>query len=140
MGTKVNSDSIHLHHAGIMALRSPFQRHKTGCVITDGRTVLSTGWSHPSPLVYTQYRSVHAEMHSLLRLIDVGKRGLTAYIATYTRANNLTNSRPCQLCIALLYDAGVERVMYTTRDGAHSIILNPEVTQGKHYPSTYEKA
>lgn len=105
------------------AMRSTLKTFKTGAIITDGHSVISKGCSHqrdkPLPRLHC-----HAEEHCLSRVGRVS--GLTCLVVTINKSGNYAwSSKPCQFCTNLMFNAGIERVIYAERDnsGDWSVIV-----------------
>lgn len=85
--------------------------NKHGCVIVRSGTVLSVATnriviSHPVSNRYLK-QTLHAEQRAILRAADC--KGATLYSARLHR-NKL--SAPCDMCSALIKEAGVYRIVY----------------------------
>jgi deoxycytidylate deaminase len=105
-----------IQHAIKIAQRSTNRTHRTGAVITDKHgQFISAGWSHQSQHIYVQTpRSMHAEMHAIIRARPGSLRDAVIYVATLTgRGNNITMSRPCKVCESLLDHVGINTVHWT---------------------------
>lgn len=99
-----------------IAKRSTNRTHRTGAVITDKHgEFISCGWAHQSQHIYKQTpRSMHAEMHAIVRARPGTLVGAVIYVATLTgRGNNVTLSRPCCVCSSLLDHVGIGTVHWT---------------------------
>jgi pyrimidine deaminase RibD-like protein len=121
------------------AQRSPHNRHKTGCVITNAGffTEFSTGCSHKHN-GGLKINSIHAERHALRNYHNIS--GL-AIIVTLTRVNNFANcSRPCYDCAIALQER-MYSVCYAerTNDGGWAIRYVPFdlLTEGYLKPTKY---
>jgi deoxycytidylate deaminase len=103
-----------------MAKRSNVRTHKTGAVIVSRHgEIISKGWSHPTErrLRQTPF-SIHAELHAILRSPREKLRGATIYVATLTKGGNITNSKPCEACTAIIREVGIAHVVYTVKERA----------------------
>lgn len=101
------------------ASKSQMRTHKTGAVIVTPAAYDFSGYSHYSTM-HTTSRSVHAEMHAIAKAAraHVSTEGATLYVCTIVvKSGNLGVARPCALCAKLIQTAGIEYVVYTTRDG-----------------------
>ena len=105
-----------------MAERSSLKRFQVGALIhKDGE--ISTGWAHMSDLQLQNYISIHAEIHALWRANPKFLDGSDCYLVTiYAKSKNKTNSKPCETCMAHLYDAGIRKVYYTVSNDEYGII------------------
>jgi len=96
----------------------PCRQSKHGCVIYKGGRILSTGYNdytpHPRGGGYSNGR--HAEMMA----IDWAEnRGISLVGAKLfvCRLNGTQMSRPCKDCMKRIKEAGIKRVLYTTKNG-----------------------
>lgn len=105
-----------------MAERSSLKRFQVGALIhKDGE--ISTGWAHMSDLQLQNYISIHAEIHALWRANPKFLDGADCYLVTISaKSKNKTNSKPCETCMAHLYDAGIRKVYYTVSNDEYGII------------------
>ena len=102
--------------------RSTCNRARVGCVLVCNRRVIATGYNgsnHGMPhcddighLIVDEHcvRTVHAEVNAVIQsaLYGVSTKGATAYVTHI----------PCFNCTKVLYNAGVERVVYTVGYGS----------------------
>lgn len=105
-----------LRLAAMFADRSGIKSFHTGAIIY-GRSGLPVGdgWSHYSSLQFTRYRSIHAELHALIRSYPPDIEKGLIYIATKSaKSGNVTLSKPCDVCMDLLSDTGLRGAVYTT--------------------------
>jgi len=122
------------------ASRSDFMHHRTGCVIVKGDSVVGDGWSHVPSVRYSQYRSVHAELHALIRAHKPNLLDSIAHIITLTKANRWTNAKPCLRCLELLIDAGVSSVIFSIGDNLTCTLdLQKPISKSEYinYPTFY---
>lgn len=106
----------YLERALYFAERSTINRHKTGAVIVPPNPNLAVGgWSHDSLFKLTNYRSIHAEVHAILRNPHrTNLIGATIFVATIAaKSCNVTLSKPCDQCLAYLYEVGIKRAYFT---------------------------
>lgn len=100
-----------------LARRSGIRTFHTGAVIFDPRSgeALSNGWSHYSLRTPRKFRSIHAELHALIRAPKRDAlRGSHIAVATIrAKSGNTGLARPCSLCTDLLYEVGVRRAFFT---------------------------
>ena len=111
---------------------STFHRCHVGCVVVEGRQVISTGINsekeNPLQERYNNYRDfdakkypacVHAEIDALSSIIN--KRNVDwskVSIYTYREANHMRScSRPCKACETLIKDLGIKDIYYTDWSG-----------------------
>ena len=105
-----------------MAERSTLKRFQVGALIhKDGE--ISTGWAHMSDLKLQKYISIHAEMHALWRANPKALDGADCYIVTLSaKSKNRTSGKPCETCMAHLYDAGIRKVYYSESNEEYGVI------------------
>lgn len=114
-----------LADAAKLSKRSGILSYKTGAVIYSHLGLeISRGWSHYSVFTFAQYRSIHAELHAVLRSsLKSRLKGSTVYVATTSsKSGNKTLSKPCSLCMALIYEAGLAHAVYTTGHDSYEVI------------------
>lgn len=119
MSTLANWDCSQIEEAFRFAERSTLKTYQTGAVIFDKRgNVVSTGWAHYNEITTSRYgypRSVHAELHALVRTNKINITGSIMAIAMKKRkSGNRGNAKPCALCEHLLKESGIEFVIYST--------------------------
>ena len=82
--------------------------------------------SHPIQEKYNQYLSfrrpsckLHAEVAALLAAdkTNCDMKRTTMYIARKLNIEGFGNSRPCPACMAMIRDAGIRKIVYTTENG-----------------------
>ena len=104
------------------ANRSVFKLFKTGAVIFDKKgNILSKGCSHPAHGIPPR-PSVHSEQDAIRKAGNV--EGATCLIVTINKTGNYAcSSKPCAFCTHILFNAGVENVIYAERsnDGEWSV-------------------
>ena len=104
------------------ARRSVFKLFKTGAVIFDKKgNILSKGCSHPTHGIPPR-PSVHSEQDAVRKAGNV--QGATCLIVTINKTGNYAcSSKPCAFCTHILFNAGVENVIYAERsnDGEWSV-------------------
>ena len=68
------------------------------------------------------YHTHHAEVACILGLPRQVTKGATIYVARVGKDGEIKNSRPCEICQAVLKHVGVKRAIYTT-DGDGSDLI-----------------
>lgn len=109
---------VRLHRAAILAQRSGIASYHTGAIIYDNRDKpVSTGWSHYSEyLKLRNYpRSIHAELHAILRTARrADLTEATIYVTNLRATNsNVTNAKPCLTCQSILAEVGIKTAFFT---------------------------
>lgn len=121
----MNDHEKYLEFAIACSARSGIKKHGTGAVIVHpNKGKISHGWSHYSEFTMVNYRSIHAEIHALLRCNRDKIAGSTIYIATIVNANgNITLSKPCDQCLATLHDVGIKQAIFTVNADEYERLL-----------------
>lgn len=110
----------HLERAADLARKnSTIRSFQTGAVLAkrQGPRSISPyswgeGWSHSSTLRLVKFRSIHAELHAIMR--SWRQSGCYVFVATVRgKSGNIGLARPCDACAAILHDAGVIGAFYT---------------------------
>lgn len=111
---------------------SDFSRTKVGCIVVDGKRILSSGYNsnktNPTQQRYNHYRNidvrfpakVHAEVSALNSLIgkkEIDFSRLKVFVYRELKDGTPACARPCVSCIRLIRDLGISKIFYTTRDG-----------------------
>jgi len=105
-----------LSHAVNVAANSEHQSFKHGAVLVKNGKILSEGVNRYTTEAHGQrVHSIHAEENALRgnKKEAIGSTMYIARIASYGPAM----SKPCFRCQMLLKNAGVRKVIYTSRDG-----------------------
>jgi cytidine deaminase len=122
-------------------MRSPHNRHRTGCVIRFQGEIIAKGCSYKHD-GFLKVNSIHAERHALSHMgIHTYAGFANAIIVTLTKVNNFANnSRPCADCARALQAKGIS-VTYAerTNDGGWAIRYVPFdlLTEGYLKPTKY---
>lgn len=95
-----------------------------GCVIADNTKPVS--WSNNETRSYLRGNvvgSLHAEVNALVEFLRLRKKkvatGLDAWVVRVSKeTGELTTSRPCRNCMAVLKSHGIRRVWYSCEDGS----------------------
>ena len=111
---------------------SDFSRIKIGCIVVDGKRILSSGYNsnktNPTQQRYNYYRNidlhfpakVHAEVSALNSLIgkkEIDFARLKVFVYRELCDGTLALARPCPSCLQLIRDLGITKIFYTTKDG-----------------------
>ena len=106
-----------LEHAVNVAARSEHRSFKYGAVLVKNGKILSEGVNRYTTEAHgLRVHSIHAEENALRgnRKEATGSTMYIARVASYGPAM----SKPCLRCQMLLKNAGVRKLIYTSRDGA----------------------
>lgn len=121
--------NYYIEQAISAARRSSQRKYRTGAVIVKHKERWAVnGWSHvPNYTLKHTPRSMHAELHAILRAARIGltTQDTSIYIATLTDSGLLaTTSAPCGACEVALRKAGIRQVYYTTKTGVKAVIYD----------------
>jgi len=134
-----SKDEYYLNIAKEVAERSTCFRNKGGAIIVRGDQIISTGYigaprktkdcfergeclrdklKIPHGKQYEMCRSVHAEMNAIINAARAGVSlfGGDIYIFHRDRNNQPMDSYPCFICKKLIINAGLNRVICSTRE------------------------
>lgn len=115
-------DKAYLSVARYFATKSK-ARNTHGAVVVKGGRVLGAGWNkdrnHPlivSPEHIKTDCSYHAEE---VAIKDAGNnlKGAVIYVARVNKQGKDRDSYPCEKCSALIEEAGIKKVIYTSEKG-----------------------
>lgn len=103
-----------------VARKSEFWPYKMGCIVVKSGRIVGSGVNKHSIAEtkdprYNLGRGIHAELAAVLSACK-SLDGADAYIAGWTRGNNILCSKPCDLCEQLLKESGIRNVYYYNRD------------------------
>lgn len=132
--SRISKDEYYLKIAEAVTVRSTCLRRHYGCVIVKEDTIVSTGYNgSPRGSInccdvgicaraeaqrYTDYtlcNSVHAEQNAIIHADRSKTLGATAYLACWDVETQQFDPAPipCPLCLRMLINAGVDRVVNT---------------------------
>lgn len=114
-----------LKFATLVAKQSDVDVHKIGCALTDKKdNLISFGFNkmktHPKQAEFALRIGLpnkiflHAEISALIRCGD--KIPYRAYVARVRKSGTLGLAKPCSICTAALYEAGVKEIFYTENE------------------------
>jgi tRNA(Arg) A34 adenosine deaminase TadA len=109
-----------------VALQSdhPFQKH--GAALVKGGKVINTSFNRNQFNKFAQrfwykdngHGTIHAEIGAILNVDRSITEGATIYVVRIGRADGIMkNSKPCDMCAAVMKFAGIKRVIYSYKDG-----------------------
>jgi dCMP deaminase len=121
-------DNIFLHEATLWSRMSHDLQTKCGCVLVKDKTVLSTGYNgfmrdiddtilpRTRPAKYPFM--IHAEANAIYNSVRIGRctDGATAYIT----------APPCTGCLQMLYQCGIEKIIFSDISQPKMCIYNEE--------------
>lgn len=103
---------------------SDFSRTKVGCIVVDGKRILSSGYNsnktNPTQQRYNYYRNidvrfpakVHAEVSALNSLIgkkEIDFSRLKVFVYRELKDGTPACARPCPSCLQLIRDLGITK-------------------------------
>ena len=136
---RLNKDQYYINLASDLYLRSTCLRRKFGALIVKNDEIISTGYNGaprktkssldhgwcwreehniPHGKNYELCRSVHAEMNAIISPARKDMLGGTIYIAGENADGTRCISFPCVVCIRLIINAGLERLVYKAEDNS----------------------
>jgi deoxycytidylate deaminase len=97
-------------------------KHRVGAVIIDKNRVISTGFNdqsktHPMVRAIDPFKTLHAEIHALIRSGEYELRGATVIVYRELKTGEMAMARPCSICQKLLKERGVTRMIYSSPTG-----------------------
>lgn len=103
-------------------------RARIGSVLSRQHTPISIGRNHPNkthPLIqkYSKYKTIHAEMDSIIGLDRHLASGSTMYVYRENKNGELANSSPCAMCLSFMKEMGIKKVYHTYENGYKEIKL-----------------
>jgi deoxycytidylate deaminase len=105
--------------AGAGVGRNEIFRH--GCIIAHGNRIVSAGFNstktHPMLKKLTPFPYLHAESHAIAKAGLDACNNARVYIVRVRSRGNIGLSKPCRVCSALLQEAKVKEVFYSTEEG-----------------------
>lgn len=106
-----------IHECVELSNKSSFRHFRHGSVIVHKNKIVSWGFNLHSGryLKYDQYvASCHAEIMSLNTLAHRGKmKDCTLVVVRTNRKNVLSNSKPCEMCMARIRASGIGKLIYS---------------------------
>jgi len=139
-------DKYYLNIAKEVAERSTCFRVKIGAIIVKEDVIVATGYvgaprktkdclergeclrdklNIPHGQRYELCRSVHSEMNCLINAARSGAKvlGGDMYIFGQNKKGELIDAFPCFICKKMIINAGLKRVVCSTKDGGHKIFM-----------------
>jgi tRNA(Arg) A34 adenosine deaminase TadA len=116
----------HLNLAKKIAVTSNHKKSRHGAVLIKGGSVISVAKNSNRYSSFGQrfmprqknwLATHHAELGCILGLDKSITKGTTIYVARVSKEGEVKNSKPCELCQAVLKHVGVRKAIYTTEDG-----------------------
>ncbi len=98
-----------------MATRSD-GNHKHGCLIVKGGAIIAKGWNLYANDRHAEFNAINKPWHSELK-------GATIYVVRLRKEQAYGLSRPCPKCEALIRNAGIVKVVYSTNDPQNPLAI-----------------
>ena len=139
---RLDKDRYYINIAADLYKRSTCLRRKFGALIVKNDEIIATGYNGaprktkssldhgwcwrerhniPHGKNYETCRSVHAEQNAIIQAPRRDMIGSTLYIAGENADGSLCNAFPCVVCIRMIINAGIERLVYRAADGSLKI-------------------
>ena len=136
---RINKDQYYINIASDLYQRSTCLRRKFGALIVKNDEIIATGYNGaprktlssldygwcwrekhdiPHGKNYELCRSVHAEMNAIIQAPRRDMIGGTMYIVGENADKTNCEAFPCVVCIRLIINAGIERLVYRAKDGS----------------------
>ncbi len=144
--SRINKDTYYMNIAADIYVRSTCLRRKFGAVIVKNDEIISTGYNGaprktkssidygwcwrkrhniPHGQQYEMCRSVHAEMNAIIQAPRKEMIGSTLYLAGENADGGHCDAFPCVICVKLIINAGIERVVIRKAEGSIEV-NNPQ--------------
>lgn len=123
-----------LDRARKVSLCSDFKRARLGCVVANGKHVISVGYNQlktsPVQKKFNKFRqgdfpdhvhndTLHAEIDALNKcsFMEHDWKDMVIYIGREDKAGHSRMAKPCPGCVEAIKERGIKKVYYTTEDG-----------------------
>lgn len=136
---RITKHQYYLNIAKAVSFRGTCLRRNYGAVIVKDDSIISTGYTGsergalnccdlgkctrkeldiPSGERYELCRSVHAEANAIINASRCDMMGSTLYLVgiDYNTQSILTKSYPCLMCMRMIKNAGIKRIVYLNKD------------------------
>lgn len=136
---RISKHQYYLNIAKAVSLRGTCLRRNYGAVIVKDDSIISTGYTGserkalnccdinkctrnelniPSGERYELCKSVHAEANAIINSSRRDMIGSTLYLVgiDYDTQNILEKSYPCLMCIRMIKNSGIKRIVYLNKD------------------------
>ena len=136
---RIDKDHYYVTIAADLCERSTCLRRRFGALIVKNDEIIATGYNGaprktkssldhgwcwrekhaiPHGKNYELCRSVHAEQNAIIQAARRDMIGATLYIAGENADRSICDAFPCVVCIRMIINAGIERLVYRTEDGS----------------------
>lgn len=103
--------------------------YKMGAVVFSGKRIISSGRNHAhrwsgrvNPIYKKWPTSIHAEVAAILNA-RVDLKGSSILIVRINEKNDLRLAKPCSHCLSYLNYCGINKIIYSVKDGFEEIRL-----------------
>ena len=95
--------------------KSTHHQHKIGAVIVKKNRVISVGFNKlkTSPRSNHPWKSIHSELDAILDVPRKDLKGSSIYVYREKRDGSLAMARPCEFCLQLIKEVGIDKLYYT---------------------------
>ena len=135
---RLDKDNYYINIAADLYKRSTCLRRRFGALIVKNDEIIATGYNGaprktkssldhgwcwresnkiPHGKNYELCRSVHAEQNAIIQAPRRDMIGSTLYIAGENADGTCCDAFPCVVCIRMIINAGIKRLVYRTKDG-----------------------
>ena len=118
----------HLNLAKKIAKTSAHDKSHHGAVLVRGGSIINIAKNSNRftkfgqrflPYNHDWFATHHAEIGCILGMPRGATQGATIYVARIGKDGKVRNSKPCQLCQAVLKHVGIKKAIYTTDNNGH---------------------
>jgi len=135
---RLDKDHYYINIAIDLLKRSTCLRRRFGALIVKNDEIIATGYNGaprktmssldygwcwrekhniPHGKNYELCRSVHAEQNAIIQAARKEMLGSTLYIAGENADHTICDAFPCVVCVRMIINAGIERLVYRAEDG-----------------------
>lgn len=136
---RISKDEYYIKIADDVMVRSTCLRRHFGAIIVNNDEIIATGYNGaprktkssmehgfcwrkehniPPGKNYELCRSVHAEQNAMIQASRRDMLGGTLYLVGENPDSSFTEAFPCVVCLRMIINAGIERLVYRKADGS----------------------
>lgn len=140
--SRISKDEYYIKIAENIFDRSTCLRRHFGAVIVNKDEIVATGYNGaprkvksslehgycwrkehnvPHGKNYELCRSVHAEQNAMIQASRKDMLGSTLYLVGENPDNSFVDAFPCVICLRMIINAGIEKLVYRKSDGSLAI-------------------
>lgn len=120
----INNKHYYFLHKAREEARKSLLNHKHGCIITYKNKIVSSGHNKSSIYNNKSYRSIHAEIDAINKLVKISKfqnksvrNNCSLYVVRIQNgSNHFKMSKPCKNCIENIIKNNIGIVYYSTNE------------------------